>query len=318
IDEDPSTSGTRTQNESFGEGNGTDEQLATGFTLTSPFIEAQSSGATSPPINANAGGLTFPAGTQAHTLHFIDFTGDDGGTYRLYAVNFGDDGFGSNDTHGFIWDAGRPPDGTTLTYAGEGNAANVPLPYCFGSGTRIAVPGGTERVERLRPGMPVLTDEGPAPVRWVGTFDFSAAQVAAEPGRAPVRISRNLSPAMTADLVVSQQHRILVSGHDVSLLFGLERALCPAKALVDGDLVRIERAPRGVSYHHILLDRHAVVFANGLPAETLLPAQGAALRRCSGARGAAALFDLLEEAAPAQLPVLRMREGCALTRWRAA
>lgn len=317
IDEDPSESGSRSGNTTFGEANGTDETLAVGFTLTSPFIEAQSSTSSAPPIDPNTGGLTFPAGTTAHTLHYIDFNGDDGNSYRLYAVNFGSDGFSSNDTHGFLWDGGPPPNGTELTYAGEGNAASTPFPYCFCAGTMIAVPGGARAVESLVPGSIVMTDAGPAPVRWTGVYRFDADYVAADPRLRPVRISRALSPTMTGDLRLSQQHRVLVTGSDVSLLFGIERALCPARALVDGDLVAVESEPQPVAYHHILLDRHAVVFANGLGAETLLPSLGAKLR--GEDRGSVA-FHRSEGTppSPAILPVLRMQEGCALTRWRSA
>ena len=46
--------------------------------------------------------------------------------------------------------------------------------------------------------------------------------------------------------------------------------MAPAKALV-GPGVIIDTGARSVHYFHILCDRHVVLVANGLPAESLLP-----------------------------------------------
>ena len=53
----------------------------------------------------------------------------------------------------------------TLSYTVAGQSELA----CFLAGTRIATPRGDLPVERLRPGMPVMTaGQGPRAVRWVG------------------------------------------------------------------------------------------------------------------------------------------------------
>ena len=145
-------------------------------------------------------------------------------------------------------------------FADRADNANL---VCFTKGTLIAVPGGETAVEALKTGDLVETmDHGPQPIRWIGRRAVLAS------GRfAPVRIRKGAYGARE-DLLVSQQHRILLRGEGVRRHFGAHEVLAPAKHLVDGAGADI--APGGVvEYHHILMDRHEVVFANGAPAETL-------------------------------------------------
>ncbi|WP_158270014.1 Hint domain-containing protein [Litoreibacter ponti] len=144
----------------------------------------------------------------------------------------------------------------------EYSATSVP---CVVRGTLIVTPGGPVPVETLRPGDMIATlDAGAMPVLWIGhhRVDINA------PGRrhlAPVRIGG----AMPA-LLLSPQHRLLTrSGH-----------LAPAKGLLRMRGVRRERADRIVSYYHLLLERHCIIFANGLAVESLLLG-GTHLASCS-------------------------------------
>lgn len=139
-------------------------------------------------------------------------------------------------------------------------------PVCFAAGTRIATPQGWRRVEELRAGDLVETlDDGPQPILWTD----GAATLAVGAAR-PVRVRAGaLGNAM--DLVVSRQHLLMVEGPDVELLFGEPQVLAAAKDLIDGQAV-VEDGCRGmVRYHHILLDRHQVLIAEGAPAESLHP-----------------------------------------------
>lgn len=54
------------------------------------------------------------------------------------------------------------------------------------------------------------------------------------------------------------------------MLYGLKAALAPALGLVNFDTVVIEHGARNFSYHHLLCDRHGIVWANGVATETLL------------------------------------------------
>ncbi|MCC5975832.1 MAG: Hint domain-containing protein [Rubellimicrobium sp.] len=139
-------------------------------------------------------------------------------------------------------------------------------PICFAAGTMIATPDGPKAVETLVPGHLVLTkDSGPRTVLLLSRETFSAT------GRnAPVRI-RAGALGNCSDLVVSQQHRMLISDWRTDLYLGLQEVLVAAKHLVDGEKIVIEEGGT-VEYCHILFDRHEIVWAAGIPSESLNPA----------------------------------------------
>ncbi len=138
---------------------------------------------------------------------------------------------------------------------------------CFCRGTLIRTPGGDRRVEDLAPGDLVMTvDHGPQPIRWHGT-----STVSADGNTAPIRIAAGVHH-VTEPLMVSPQHRMLVSGPAIELHFGVSEGLIAAKHLVNGDTVT--RVPGGqVEYHHIMFDRHELVWANGAVAESFFVAE---------------------------------------------
>jgi hypothetical protein len=61
------------------------------------------------------------------------------------------------------------------------------------------------------------------------------------------------------DLVVSPDHAIFVDG----------KRIC-ARQLVNGTTIRQERDWTAVDYYHVELDRHAILLAEGLPAESYI------------------------------------------------
>jgi len=153
-----------------------------------------------------------------------------------------------------------------------------PVPPCFVAGTRIAVPGGEMRAEAIVPGDLVETlDHGPQAVRWVGR-----RRVRGNGRFAPVRIAAG-AMGNDRDLLVSPQHRMLVRGWRAELLLGEPEVLVAASHLVG--LPGVSREPVAmVEYVHILLDRHEIVFAEGVPSESFHP--GGAF-----VKGQAALLD---------------------------
>ena len=62
-----------------------------------------------------------------------------------------------------------------------------------------------------------------------------------------------------SDLLVSLDHAIFVDG-----------VLIPAKYLMNGVTIRQDKRRKAISYFHVELDRHSIVLAAGLPAETYL------------------------------------------------
>jgi hypothetical protein len=138
-------------------------------------------------------------------------------------------------------------------------------PLCFAAGTLIDTPDGPRPVETLCPGELVLTlDHGPQPVLLLSRKVFAATGA-----NAPVRIVKG-ALGNDADLVVSQQHRMLVSDWRSELFCGEAEVLVAARHLVNGDTIRIEDGGT-VEYCHILFARHEIVRAAGIPSESLHP-----------------------------------------------
>ena len=136
---------------------------------------------------------------------------------------------------------------------------------CFVAGTMIRTANGDVAVEMLKPGDLVLTrDEGPQPLRWIGTRD-----VIASGDYAPIRIAANTFGEHN-ELFLSPLHRVLIRDSLAELLFGEGEVLVAARDLVnDGSVCSV---PGGmVSYVHILFDRHQVVYSEGLETESFLP-----------------------------------------------
>ena len=184
---------------------------------------------------------------------------------------------------------------------------------CFTVGTMIRTPEGERPVESLRPGDLVETlDHGPQPVRWAGRRLVPAT------GRfAPVRIRAGAFGAQR-DLIVSQQHRILVTGPRAELMLGVSETLAAAKHLADGESVTVEEGGV-VEYVHILFDRHEIVFAEGAATESLHP--GAAALSGIDPEGREEIFALFPElrdhpaaSGPAARKILKAFEARAFTR----
>jgi uncharacterized repeat protein (TIGR03803 family) len=167
------------------------------------------------------------------------------------------------DTHGNLF-------GTTLDggVAGDGTAfeiSNAGFVVCYAAGTRIATPAGTRPIERLRAGDLVLAGgvDGvfrPRPVRWVGHRVLDLATHPDPELAAPIRLLAGaLGPGWPArDLVVSPDHCLL-----------LDRHLLRAYRLRNGVSV-VQEHPPTVDYWHVELDGHALLLAEGVPAESYL------------------------------------------------
>ncbi len=177
-----------------------------------------------------------------------------------------DDGFPENGRVDFL-DANKAVIGT-LTFR---NIETV-VP-CFTPGTRIDTATGLVAVETLQVGDLVMTRDGGArPLRWIGRRDLTVAQLADQPALIPVQIrAGSLGVNLPArDLVVSPQHRVLVSGPRAEMLFGEDEVLVAALHLVGQP--GISRGGAGpVTYLHLLFDRHEIISSDGLWSESFQP-----------------------------------------------
>ena len=91
---------------------------------------------------------------------------------------------------------------------------------------------------------------------------------------APIRIQRDAfaDGLPHRDLLVSPDHAIFVDG----------KLIC-ARQLVNGSTIRQERDWTAVDYYHVELDRHAILLAEGLPAESYIDTGNSGFFANSGA-----------------------------------
>lgn len=143
---------------------------------------------------------------------------------------------------------------------------------CFAMGTLIQTATGPRAVETLRPGDRILTrDRGMQMLCWHGGAHVSAGGLAERPNLRPILIRASaLGPGSPAhDLTVSPQHRVLVRSRIAHRLFQDAEILIAAKHLVGLPGIEITALTTGVTYVHLMFDRHEVVLSNGAWSESL-------------------------------------------------
>lgn len=142
---------------------------------------------------------------------------------------------------------------------------------CFAPGTMIDCPSGARAIESLKVGDLVETlDHGPKPIRWIYSGDHPLEDMGIE--EKPVLIKTGaLGVGLPArDLIVSSQHRIFVGARGQLEDCFESEALAPAKALTSLRGIRYMSEKAKVTWIHIALDNHEVLYANGCLAESLL------------------------------------------------
>jgi len=146
--------------------------------------------------------------------------------------------------------------------------------FCFALGTELAADNGVMEVSNLKVGDLVQTrDNGLQAIRWIGSRAVSKAELEISPTLRPIVINANaLGPNLpSSDLTVSPQHRMFVDDYRAELLFGEPEILVPAKALKNDTTIGEDHSGKGVTYFHILFDKHELVKANGCWSESFHP-----------------------------------------------
>ncbi|NEX47528.1 Hint domain-containing protein [Rhodobacter sp. ETT8] len=149
---------------------------------------------------------------------------------------------------------------------------------CFTPNTRIATPTGARLIQDLRPGDRILTkDNGAQDILWTGSRRMSGARLYAMPHLRPIRFRAGALgiDRPDEDLVVSPQHRMVLNGPAARSLFNTEEVLVKAEDLLNDVSICVDHALREVTYIHILLDRHNIIWANGMETESFHPSNTA-------------------------------------------
>ncbi len=194
----------------------------------------------------------------ANTRYWIEVTGSTG-SKALLAYSDNDSGTGVS-TEYFFADGQTGGNNTS----GANIAEVVVNAACYCRGTLILTTRGEVAVENLCVGMLVPTfSDGkagePKPIRWIGRRSYVGRFLATNPALRPTRFrAGSLGGGLPRrDLLVSPEHAMFLDG-----------LLIPARHLVNGTTVTVERGLDRVDYFHVELDSHEILLAEGAPAES--------------------------------------------------
>lgn len=209
---------------------------------------------------------------------FNDATGGGG-----LGLNGGDtvtlfDGDNLNDNTGTLYSATQYSPGDDLNTLVNALPANFPpvdfnnVSVCLTAGTLVSTRSGEVAVEELHIGDTVCAYDGRnLVIRWIASKTITHAELSANPKLRPVRISAgSLGHGLPKrDLLVSRQHRMLVSSKIVMRMFGVETSLIAAIKLTELPGIFVDTDVESVEYFHLLFDAHEVILAEGAPTESL-------------------------------------------------
>ena len=179
-------------------------------------------------------------------------------------ADFLDDGI-LNQSTGDYTDNTAMTDGASLEIQGITTAdlrfetTNVP---CFTAGTLIKTINGQKQVEQLSQGDLVWTkDSGYQPIRWISRKTFSVDALRQNENLRPIRIAAGAMGfgMPNRDLIVSQQHRVLVNSKIAERMTSEAEVLVSAKHLLRIRGIDVLKQLNKVTYVHFMFDRHHVV-----------------------------------------------------------
>lgn len=146
---------------------------------------------------------------------------------------------------------------------------------CFTPGTTILTSDGPRDVASLVEGDFVQTaDNGRAEILWLASRRITGARMKAIPSLTPVRLRAGAldKDVPDAGLLVSHDHQIVLRGSRAQTLYNAEEVLVTARDLINDHSIIRDHGQREVTYIHMMLPKHEVVFANGVATESFHPA----------------------------------------------
>lgn len=222
-------------------------------------------GAGAPQLSAGDGiALVDDLGTVVHFVSFggPEFTAINGGAAGMTSTDIGS-ATGANSLATF-------DDGATYQEQVTPTPGTVP---CMAEGTRIATPTGLRAIETLRPGDLISCHDGHSLPLLLLRRKVQALPRALPAHKRPVLIRAGAlgdgRPAQ--DVIVSPQHRILCGSAGQLPWLYAEESLVPARTLLGLPRVRAMMGKRSITWWHLVLPQHALILAEGMVTETLLP-----------------------------------------------
>ena len=168
------------------------------------------------------------------------------------------------------------PNGTAFARDANGNlvettpTAGTPGVACFTQGSMILTRHGERAREALQPGDSLPTyDSGMQTLRAICAQHIPAAQLLRVPSLRPLRVGGALF-GQSGDILLSPAHCLLLHAPKAELLFAHREVLVRARHVEQLGHARAELPRGGVTYYHLLFDRHELVLADGYWSETYL------------------------------------------------
>jgi len=164
----------------------------------------------------------------------------------------------------------------SFTVGGDGILQGLTTPeapfVCFGEQVRIQTNKGSVSCADLMVGDRIMTRRGTfEAIRWIGRRDLTEWDFCRDERLRPVRICAGAlgNGLPLRDMLVSRQHRMVVSSVISERVTGHPDTLIPAIRLTELRGIEIAQDVTKITYTHLLLDQHEVVFAEGAPTESL-------------------------------------------------
>ena len=232
-------------------------------------------------------GITYADGTRVEAEYRIEVTDPSGNVYEVIGFNVQNSSPAYGTVEGLVFvgqSQAWPPIGVplevTLSAEGPGSSGQPSIPAedlvvpCFTPGVGIETAAGFVPVETLELGDMVRTlDHGLQPIRWIGQVRLNAAQLVKDPSLRPILVRADAFGLghPHQDILLSPQHRVLLGGWRMELVMGSDEGLAAIVHLVNDHGILRATDRDEVTYIHLMFDRHEVVCADGLWAESFRP-----------------------------------------------
>ena len=226
-------------------------------------------------------GITFTAGTLIEAEYQFVVEDSLGNQYTVLAVNInnGSPSYATVEALVFVDEVPPKDEPLQVISASEGPTNGGPdaidesrLVPCLCAGSLVETDRGPRPVETLSEGERIKRPDGTfATLRLLFKVTLTEAELQAEPRLLPVRIvagalGRGLP---LRDLLVSRQHRMMMSSNISERMFPSRDVLIPAIKLTELPGIFVDQSVSEVTYFHLLFDQHEVIIAEGAPTESL-------------------------------------------------